>query len=45
MVIDKLNQNLLKEEKYSCFVDLRNFPNVSITDVNACSVSILNSQI
>ena len=40
MVIDKLNQQVLKEEKYRCFVELRNFPNVSMADVNGCSVSV-----
>lgn len=36
-VIEKLDQRLLKEEKFSCFLELRNFPNISSTDSNACT--------
>lgn len=37
MVIDKLDSRLLKEEKYGCFLELRNFPRVSMMDSSACA--------
>ena len=39
MVIKSLNSSLLKEKKYSCFLELRSFPNVSLSESNACAVS------
>ena len=39
MVIDRLNPLLLRDEKYSCFTGLRNFPNFSWMDALNCHVS------
>lgn len=35
-VIDRLHAGLLKDERYSCFLGLQNFPNVSKTDAQTC---------
>ena len=42
MVISNLTHQLLlnKDMKYSCFLELRNFPNVSNSDSEACSVRV-----
>ena len=37
-VIDRLHAGLLKDERYSCFLGLQNFPNVSKTDAQTCQV-------
>ena len=39
-VIERLNPLHLRDEKYSCFTGLRNFPNISNVDALNCLVSI-----
>ncbi len=40
MVIDKLHAQLLGDKKYGCFLELRNYPNVSSGDIISCHVSV-----
>ena len=39
-VIDRLNPLHLRDERYSCFTGLRNFPNISSVDALNCLVSV-----
>ena len=39
MTIDQIQSVAIGNPKYSCFVELRNFPDVSYADVNSCMVS------
>lgn len=39
MVIDQIGGVVMNDQKYSCFVELQNFPNVSSADSNSCLVS------
>ncbi len=40
MVIDKLHAQLLGDKKYGCFLELRNYPNISSGDIISCHVSV-----
>ncbi len=40
MVIDKLHTQLLVDKKYSCFLELRNYPTVNTGDIISCHVSM-----
>ena len=39
MAVDQIGSVAVGNPKYSCFVDLRSFPDVSSADVNSCFVS------
>ena len=43
-VIDRLNPFQLREERYSCFTGLRNFPDCSTVDAINCLVSVWESE-
>lgn len=44
-MIDKLHGQLLTDKRYSCFVELRNYPNVNAGDIILCHVSIMTSSV